>query len=101
MKLTPILVERTLSQFEARAIPEGHPAVPELNKLFGEHTFFLDGSGLLIVEPALPDENGAETGQVVKLASWNDPERTSLAAHEPEPIDVVIEFGPKGFDAVH
>jgi hypothetical protein len=37
----------------------------------------------------------------VKLASWNDPERTSLAAHEPEPIDVVIEFGPKGSDAVH
>ena len=85
MKLTPILVERTLSQFEARAIPEGHPAVPELNKLFGEHTFFLDGSGLLIVEPALPDENGAETGQVVnpgnaaEFAAEIDEQRNRIA----------------------
>jgi hypothetical protein len=101
MKLTPTLVERTLRQFEAQAIPESHPAVPELNRMFGEHTFFLDGSGLHIVEPALLDEDGGETGQVVKLASWNDPDRTSLAAHEPELTDVVIELGLKSFDTLH
>ena len=42
MKLTPTQVERTLSQFEAQAIPDDHPAVPQLNELFGEHTFFVD-----------------------------------------------------------
>ena len=101
MKLSSAQVKQTLSQFQAEVLPDSHPAVAQLNNLFGEHTFFLDGSGLLIVEPALPDENGAETGQVVKLASWNDPERTSLAAHEPEPIDVMIEFDPKSSDSVH
>ena len=102
MKLTPTLVERTLRQFEAQAIPEGHPSVPELNRLFGEHTFFLDGSGLHIVEPAAPaDEDGAETGQVVKLASWNDEDRTSLAAHEPELTDVVVELRPESSDSIH
>lgn len=101
MKLTPTLVERTLRQFQAQAIPEEHPAVPELNRLFGEHTFFLDDGGLHIVEPALPVEDGAQTGQIVKLASWNDPDRTSLAAHEPEITDVVIELGPNSPGSIH
>ena len=51
MKLTSAQVERTLSQFRAEAIPDNHPVVPQLNNLFGEHTFFLDSKGLNIVEP--------------------------------------------------
>ena len=39
MKLTSAQVERTMSQFEVQALPDNHPAVPELNELFGEHTF--------------------------------------------------------------
>ena len=46
MKLTSAQVERTLGQFEARAIPDDHPVIPQLNDLFGEHTFFLDRKGL-------------------------------------------------------
>jgi hypothetical protein len=52
VKLNSAQLERTLGQFEARAIPEDHPVIPELNDLFGEHTFFLDRNGLNIVEPA-------------------------------------------------
>src|SRR5215475_87283 len=52
MKLTSAQVERTLGQFEARIIPDDHPVIPQLNDLFGEHTFFLDRNGLNIVEPA-------------------------------------------------
>jgi hypothetical protein len=101
MRLTPVLVKRTLTQFEAQAIPENHPAVPELSRMFGDHTFFLDGSGLNIVEPAMVDEEGTEAGKVVRLASWNDADRTSLAAHEPEPTDVVVELGSEKPDSVH
>jgi hypothetical protein len=101
MRLSPQRVERTLHQFEAQAIPENHPTVPELNRLFGDHTFFLDDQGLHIVEPTASDEPGSPAGQVVKLASWNDASRTSLAAHAPEPTDVVVELGPDGADARH
>ena len=52
MKLNSAQVERTLSQFQGEAIPDNHPAVPQLNNVFGEHTFFLDRNGLNIVEPA-------------------------------------------------
>ena len=101
MRLSPALVETTLSQFEAQAIPENHPAIPELNRLFGDHTFFLDGSGLHIVEPTVGDDESRQSANVVKLASWNDAERTSLAAHEPEPTDVMIELGSETRDSMH
>ena len=42
MKLNSAQLERTLGQFEAQAIPDDHPVIPQLNDLFGEHTFFLD-----------------------------------------------------------
>ena len=51
MKLTSAQIERTLSQFEAEAIPDSHPALPRLNELLGDHTFFLDSKGLNI-DPA-------------------------------------------------
>jgi hypothetical protein len=90
MKLTPDLVERTLGQFQAQALPEDHPVVPKLSELFGDHTFFLDAAGLNIVEPNGATEAGAPTGQVIKLASWQDANRTGLAPHKPEPTGVVV-----------
>jgi hypothetical protein len=44
-----------------------------------------------------PTEASAEdAGQVVKLASWSDPNRTSLVPHEPEPTEVVVDLGASG-----
>lgn len=93
MKLTPAQIEKTLSQFEAQAVPESHPAVAQLNELFGDHTFFLDGNGLNIVEPAEPAEAGVQAGRVVNLARWSDEKLTRLAPHEPDPTDTVVELG--------
>jgi hypothetical protein len=95
MKLTSSQVERTLGQFEAEAIPENHPVVPQLNNLFGEHTFFLDNNGLNIVEPAESDRAGLQSAKVVNLANWSDATSSGLVPHEPEPTDVVIMLGPK------
>jgi hypothetical protein len=101
MKLSPSQVERTLHQLQAQALPDNHPSVAELNRVFGDHTFFLDEGGLHIVEPALPDEEEIEAGQVVKLASWQDANRTRLSAHSPEPSDVIVELGPGGSGLPH
>jgi hypothetical protein len=90
MKLSPERIERTLDQFEAEPIPEDHPAVAKLNQRFGDHTYFLDEQGLLIVEPAEPMPSGAAVGQVVKLASWTDAAHVNLAPHEPEPTEVIV-----------
>jgi hypothetical protein len=90
MKLKTPLIEQTLTQFQAQAIPEDHPVMPELSNLFGDHTFFIDNSGLHIVEPGAQKDSGEKTGKVVKLASWNDTTRTSLVPHEPEVTDEIV-----------
>jgi hypothetical protein len=93
MKLNSTQVEQTLTQFEAHVIPEDHPLVPKLNELFGDHTFFLDGKGLNVVEPN--ESAGTPVGTVVNLANWSDAEWTSLMPHEPEPTEVVVILGSK------
>ena len=90
MRLTSTQVERTLSQFEAQPIPDDHPVVPQLNQLFGDHTFFLDSNGLNVVEAA---GEGTDSGKVVNLANWANPDLTSLAPHEPQPTGVVVQIG--------
>jgi hypothetical protein len=84
-------LERTLGQFEARAIPDDHPVIPQLSDLFGEHTFLLDSHGLNIVEPV----EAGESAMVVNLAHWSDDSRSDLELHEPEATDVVIMLGLK------
>ena len=95
MKLSERGVDRTLDQFDAEPLPETHPAMPQLNEVFGEHTFFLDDTGLVIVEPTA--DGGGKAGQVVKLASWNS-DHTSLKPHEPERTDVMIDLGKDGLE---
>ena len=101
MKLSAARVERTLSQIDAQAIPDDHPVMPQLNRLFGEHTFFLDSNGLNIVEPAEPASAADLAGQVINLASWTDVNLTSLEPHEPEPTDVVVQLGPELSETLH
>ena len=95
MKLTSAQVERTLTQFEGEVIPDNHPVLPQLNSLFGEHTFFLDSHGLNIVEPVEATGAAAQSAKVVNLANWSDDNRSGLELHEPETTDVVITLVSK------
>ncbi len=91
MKLNSTQVDRTLGQFHAEVLPDNHPAVRQLNDLFGDHTFFLDGSGLNVLEPAeMSEKKEVQAGEIVSLASWSDETLTSLRPHEPEPTGIVV-----------
>jgi hypothetical protein len=95
MKLNATQLKQTLSQMDAQVLPEDHPAVGQLSNLFGDHTFFLDESGLKVLEPTEPAvENNmqAQTGEVVSLADWSDASLTSLRPHEPESTGKVVVF---------
>ena len=91
MRLTSGQTKQAADQFEAQAVPENGQLAPELRKVFGDHTFFLANTGLHIVDHAEPTERGS-AGRVVKVASWTDAHRTTLAPHHPESIDVIVEF---------
>jgi hypothetical protein len=92
MRLSPTRVEQTLSQFEASVLPDDHPAMPRIKGLWGDHTYFLAPNGLNIVEPIDGGDAGIEVAAVINLADWTDGSGTSLAAHEPQSTEVVLEF---------
>ena len=79
MKLNSTQVKQTLRQFDAEVLPDSHPAVAQLNNLFGNHTFFLDNRGLKVLEPTGAPETEAQSGenrQSRGLERWH--------AHQPE-----------------
>ena len=91
MRLNPAQIVKTLQQFPAQAVPAAHPAMSQLERLFGEHTYFLDGRGLNIVEPADTAEAGGRA-VVVNVANWKNASEGDLEPHPPEETDVVIEL---------
>lgn len=91
MRLNTTQIEQTLTQFPAEPIPADHPAAAKLEGLFGDHTFFLDGNGLNIVEPLDKEErNGGPSCVVLNVASWADSSGQSLQPHEPESTDRTV-----------
>lgn len=87
MKLNANQIEQTVTQFPAEPIPADHPAVAKLESVFGQHTFFLDGNGLNIVEPQGREE---ESCVVVNVASWTDASGQALQPHEPEATETRV-----------
>jgi hypothetical protein len=90
MKLNIAEVKLALGQFDAQALPDNHPVVPQLNTVFGDHTFFLDGNGLNVLEPTEIPDVETKTAQVVNLANWGNEELTKLEPHEPEPTGTIV-----------
>jgi hypothetical protein len=100
MKLSPAQIEKTVNQLQIQAIPDNHPLVPQLNQMFGEHSYFLDQNGLNIVEPAAGDGTAADDtnrmGVVVNVANWASTNPPKLEAHAPEPTDNLVALETDG-----
>ena len=90
MKLTSADVGQTLNHLDAQVVPGDHPVNAKLVSLFGDHTFFLDRSGLNIIEPADSTDDGMATGRVIKVAKWTDETRSSLAPHDREVTEIIV-----------
>jgi hypothetical protein len=95
MKMNSAQIEQTLTQFEAEAIPVDHPMMVQLTRMFGDHTYFLDDTGLNIVEPLADGESDGARGMVVNVATWIDPAAASLQPHAPEPTERRVSLEPR------
>ena len=71
MKLNSAQLKQTMTQLDAaEVLPEDHPAVAQLNSVFGDHTFLVDQSGLKVLEPTEPPARGQGGGRLrVRQAS--------------------------------
>jgi len=83
MKLSGAQVKAVLAVFETAPAPQGHPALTQLERTFGKHTFFLGPHGLHTVEPNEKAAEGEPNAYLVRLASWADEKRSNLAPHPP------------------
>ena len=90
MKLNSAQVQQTLNQMNAQVVPDAHPAVTQLTDVFGDHTFFLDDSGLKVLEPSDVPQTDGQSGEVVSLADWSDSTLTSLSPHPPVSTGTII-----------
>lgn len=93
MKMNSAQIEQTLQQIQAEALPVGHPVLAQLERLFGDHTYFLDDKGLNIVEPVDEHQDGDRQAVVVNLADWNDSaKKSSLEPHPPQVTEQIIDL---------
>jgi hypothetical protein len=89
MKLSSEKLGTVLEQIDAKVIPADHPSLPKLRKVFGDHTFLVDDSGLTIIQPL---DQQPQTGGLVKIARWDDADPPHLVAHTPEQTNVLIKL---------
>ena len=89
MKLNETQVDQVLDQLPAEVIPEAHPTVPELEAVFGPHTFFIGTEGLHVVERGGGDAIGDQATYVVKVAHWADDRKNSLVPQDAEVTDTI------------
>jgi len=77
MKLNSTQIERALGQFDAQVLADDHPAVAQLTKVFGQHTFFLDDKGLNVLELIETPQMEPQGGEMINIADWSDATLTS------------------------
>ena len=95
MKLTTEQTQHVASQLQAQAIPDEHPSTDQLRQVIGDHTFFLDDSGLHIVEQGTAP-NGAEPRvAALQVASWSQDTDGQLHLHEPQ-VTQAVSIDPAG-----
>ena len=90
MKLTDEQIAATRDTLGASPVDPAHPAVPQLEKAFGEHTFYVDQNGLLAFLD--PEEIKAEPGdpRLVLIAAWTDENRRELGRIDPVDTGVTL-----------
>ena len=98
MKLSNVQIEATRDSLGATPVPEDHPVMEQLKQAFGEHTFFLDQSGLSVfVDPSeVPPEAELPEGEprLVMIAAWTDESRNALGAVEPVDRGITLPEPP-------
>lgn len=94
MKLTDDQAAAVKETLGADPIPEDNPAMEELQKVFGEHSFYVGEDGLLVFEEV---EEQTDSGRLVLIAAWADEQKQGLQAVQPHPTDIVVDFAaPSG-----
>ena len=94
MRLSSARVEQTLSQFEARVLPDNHPSMPKIREVWGDHTYFLAVNGLNIA--LVRSTAWTSVSRMLwanNYGSWTDSQVDEpFPEHVPEPTQASVQF---------
>lgn len=100
MKLSSAQIAAVEQATGANPIPDEDPANAKLREAVGEHTFYVDQQGLLVLESpeaaATPQETlqgtPDEALEIVRVGRWVEGEQQQLALTPPERTGQVIDL---------
>ena len=94
MKLSDHQIDQVRNRFGVDPVPDDHPSVPDLKETFGDHTFYIDSTGLHIWETAETAGDGTQFINALRVASWVNEEQNSLSTHNPESTGINVKLTP-------
>jgi hypothetical protein len=89
MKLSAPQALNVAEQLDAQPLFDDHPNFAQLKETFGDHTFFLNAQGLLVVqtpddeEKRVVNDDGSEAALVISIGEWSAEEEGMLQLHQP------------------
>lgn len=99
MRLTSQQAAAVKQELGADSLEEENPAMESLQKLFGDHTFYVGEEGLLVFERIDNAGDGDTRAQMILVAAWTDENKNALSPIEPQPTTIVVDLGRERGDA--
>lgn len=91
MKLSDDHIALLRNTIGLEPIDNSNPSIPQLERHFGDHTFYVNKEGLYVWERREDGQAGEEMIVAYRIASWADAANSSLTPRDPVEIDLVID----------
>lgn len=96
MKLSGHEIKRVHVKTQAEPMPDDHPALPLLKTYVGDHTFYIGSEGVFIWEYADGDGEEDERINALRVASWADSDKRTVAIHKPQLTETTLKLSEGG-----
>ena len=92
MKLSSAQIAAVEKATGANPLPGEDPATAKLSEALGEHTFYVDQQGLVILESPEAAATPDDTLEIVRVGRWVEGEQQQLALTPAERTGQVLEL---------
>lgn len=92
MKLSNAQIAAVEQATGANPIPAEDPATEKLSEVVGDHTFYVDQQGLVVLESPEAAATPDETLEIVRVGTWVEGEQQQLALTPPQRTGQVLDL---------
>jgi hypothetical protein len=97
MKLSDTQIAAISATTGAQPIPDDDPAMGQLKEAIGDHTFYVDQHGLLVLEDTETAAKESEL-EIVRVGQWADETRSTMGVVPPQPTGQVVDLDAPAID---